>query len=96
MMDSGFTGVDNRGRLTLIRPEYCGLGLQLMTKLSSLVDQTKLKNEMGVMKKAKKAIMEDERLLELFLISCKDNEHLGEEDDKKKMYCRLVDKVANS
>jgi hypothetical protein len=67
-----------------------------MTKLSSLVDQTKLKNEMGVMKKAKKAIMEDERLLELFLISCKDNEHLEEEDDKKKMYCRLVDKVANA
>jgi hypothetical protein len=64
-----------------------------MTKLSSLVDQTKLKNEMGVMKKA---IMEDERLLELFLISCKDNEHLEEEDDKKKMYCRLVDKVANA
>jgi hypothetical protein len=64
------------GRLTLIRPEYCGFGLRLMTKLSSLVDQTKLNSEMGVIKKAKKTIMEDEGLLKLFLSSCKDNDHL--------------------
>jgi hypothetical protein len=76
----------NRGRLTLIRPEYCGFGLQLMTKLSSLFDQIKLKNEIGVMKKAKKAILEDEKLLKLFRSSCKENEHLEKEDDMKKMY----------
>jgi hypothetical protein len=49
------------------------------------------------MKKARKAILEDKKLSKLFLSSCKENEHLEKEDDRKKMYYyRLEDKVANA
>jgi hypothetical protein len=34
--------------------------------------------------KAKKAILEDDKLLYLFLSSCKENERLEKEDEKKK------------
>eukprot|EP00536_Pseudo-nitzschia_multiseries_P019316 jgi/Psemu1/60050/gm1.60050_g len=75
----------NRGKLTLLNEQYFDFGVQAMKKV-----------DLNMTEHAKKEIMGDQELLDLFLDCSKSNDYLEEDREKQKIFKELLDQVVNA
>ena len=86
----------NRGRLTLVNEEYFQFGVVTMEKVAAALTQEKLRNDINVTENAKKAVLNDIELFDVFLDCSKNNTHVKDRDNMKNIFSELLEKVVNA
>ena len=85
----------DRGHLTLIREEYFDFGYMLMDNISSSVTEDILLSKMDVLRLVKEALLSNDPLWEMFIVSSKKVECVTE-GDRRKMFELVVEKAVHA